>query len=106
MLTGNVPFENDANSTFIDKINSRNLNIPQNIAINYPDAADLIDKLLQADPRNRLGSDSKDSFTNYQALKSHAFFRNIDFETLNKTKVPTSESLLQDNVEQYDDGDV
>ena len=74
MLTGDKPFRSDANSTFYEKIKNRSLNIPKDIAKKYPDAADLIDKLLQVDPRKRLGSSSKDSFTNYQALKSHAFF--------------------------------
>ena len=46
MLTGDLPFRSDANSTFLEKIKSRNLTIPKNIAKKYPDAADLIDKLL------------------------------------------------------------
>ena len=106
MLTGDWPFKTDAKSHFIDKIRNRHLNIPKKIAKKYPDAADLIDKLLQVDPRNRLGSGPEDSFTNYQALKSHAFFKDIDFETINNTNIVISKSLLQDNVEQYDDNDM
>ena len=46
MLTGDLPFKNDANSTFREKIKNRDLIIPKSITKKYPDAADLIDKLL------------------------------------------------------------
>ena len=55
-------------------------------------AADIIDCLLQIDPRNRLGAGQPGSNLDYQALKNHAFFNGINFETLKTSKVSVEQN--------------
>ena len=45
-----------------------------------PDTRDIIDKLLQVDPRNRLGIKG-----GFEVLKEHDYFREIDFDNLHET---------------------
>jgi len=52
-------------------------------------AKDFIEKLLVIDPEKRLGA--KD----YKELKSHVFFKGINFETLSSMKPPTLKNLLE-----------
>ena len=47
-----------------------------------PEVVDIIDKLLQLDPRNRLGSGKEGSDLSFSVLKAHPFFTGINFETL------------------------
>lgn len=44
------------------------------------DVVDLVDKLLQLNPLERLGGGPKDSKFDFKALKSHNFFAGINFE--------------------------
>jgi len=46
------------------------------------DASDLIRQLLVKDPSKRLGSGQLGKKNDYKALKSHKFFRGIDFDNL------------------------
>ena len=64
------------------------------------DAADIIDCLLQIDPRNRLGAGQPGSNLDYQALKNHAFFNGINFETLKSSKVSIEENSWNGFVEE------
>lgn len=43
------------------------------------DAIDLVDKLLQINPLERLGVGPKGSKNDFEALKSHNFFKGINF---------------------------
>jgi len=45
-----------------------------------PEAKDLIEKFLEVDPRKRLGWDGT------QKIKSHPFFKKIDWKTLREQK--------------------
>ena len=53
-----------------------------------PDAVDIIDKLLQLDPRDRLGNGEPGSDYDWAALKAHPFFGGINFDTLESTSPP------------------
>lgn len=46
------------------------------------DAVDLINKLLALNPRERLGYGPEGSDLDFKALKSHAFFKGINFESI------------------------
>ena len=66
-----------------EAIKRRNISFPRDM---HPDAVDLIDKLCDLNPVERLGID-KDG-VNYGAIKSHPFFKgHIDFEQLSAGKI-------------------
>jgi serine/threonine protein kinase len=46
------------------------------------DATDLIDKLLDYAPENRIGMKSKNPFDGYSEIKEHPFFSDIDFSQI------------------------
>lgn len=46
------------------------------------EAVDLVEKLLQLNPLMRLGSGPEDSDINFQALKDHKFFKDINFDKI------------------------
>jgi hypothetical protein len=46
------------------------------------DSKDLIDKLLDYTPENRIG------LSNYEELRSHPYFKGIDFKRLEERKLP------------------
>lgn len=53
------------------------------------DAIDLVDKLLQLNPLERLGGGPPDSNLSYDALKAHPFFKGINFTRIaNKSMAP------------------
>jgi serine/threonine protein kinase len=57
--------------------------------VQFPDyfsaeAKDLIEKLLEKDPANRLGAGESD----YEPIKAHPFFAPIDFDRLMKREIP------------------
>ena len=61
------------------KIKERQLIIPNELE---PEVVDIIDRLLQPDPRNRLGIGKEGSELSFAKLKEHPFFTGINFETL------------------------
>ena len=69
----------------------RKLVIPLHVE---PETVDIIDKLLCLDPAQRLGCGSEGSLIDYKALRSHPFFRGINFNTLPKTSPPLSGDLI------------
>jgi hypothetical protein len=46
------------------------------------DAVDLIDKMLNLDINKRLGCGPSDSDNDFNAIKNHPFFKDINFDTL------------------------
>lgn len=70
---GQTPFQANNQSQVFSKIQERNLKLPK-----YLDAAtkDIIDKLLDYTPENRLG------MNNYSELRAHPYFKGIDFDKL------------------------
>ena len=57
------------------------MEIPHDLS---PEASDILTKLLQKDPKMRLGGDEKDA----EALKQHPFFKSIDWDKLYKKEFP------------------
>ena len=55
-------------------------------------ASDIIDRLLQLDPRERLGSCWGED-NDYEKLKTHPFFDEVDFDDLKKTIIPMPTEL-------------
>lgn len=56
-----------------------------------PEIKDILQKLLVKEPEKRLGAGPKGSENDYEALKSHAFFKGIDFTKLHEMKPPVFE---------------
>ena len=79
MLIGEYPFVADYDYAIYNKILERDLNFPEDIKIS-DDAKDLIDKLLQKNPLDRIGSGTNLNEFNYKELKSHSFFKGIKFD--------------------------
>ena len=65
----------------IKKDEKKSINIPK-------DAKDLIEKILIKDPKKRIGYGSKD----YKEIKSHPFFKGINFDTLSEEPIPLNKS--------------
>jgi 3-phosphoinositide dependent protein kinase-1 len=79
MIAGRPPFRGLSEFLIFQKISSVKFQYPKG----FPDVAkDLINKLLVADPDKRLGA------TGYKDLKSHPFFKDIDFDKLHTTAPP------------------
>ena len=91
LLYGNTPFYNIDKNRMFDLITNGSISYPKYIEIegeqkprNYKvseDAKNLISKLLEKDPGNRLGRKGLDE------IKKHPFFSGINFEDLKKKKL-------------------
>ena len=51
-------------------------------------AKDLIDKLLRVDPNERIGCGPAGSDNDIKAIKTHPFFKSIDFKNLHNMTPP------------------
>ena len=85
MRVGQTPFHGTVDYEVFNKIKDRQLVIPNELE---PEVVDIIDKLLQLDPRHRLGAGPSGSELDFEALKSHPFFASINFDSLNQTSPP------------------
>eukprot|EP00004_Rigifila_ramosa_P016164 TRINITY_DN3806_c0_g1_i3.p1 TRINITY_DN3806_c0_g1~~TRINITY_DN3806_c0_g1_i3.p1 ORF type:complete len:523 (-),score=121.83 TRINITY_DN3806_c0_g1_i3:156-1724(-) len=91
-LVGIPPFAGDTVEAIFDNILRREIEWPQEGL--SPQARNLIDQLLQLDPKNRLGHGG-----NVAAIRSHPFFAGLDWQNLfNETPmfVPRKETVDQD----------
>lgn len=79
MRVGQTPFHGQVDFEVFNKIKERQLFIPNELE---PECVDIIDKLLQLDPRNRLGMGAEGTDYDFAALKQHPFFSAINFTTL------------------------
>ena len=78
MVTGQSPFKSASQYVTFQNIKDLKYAFPEDIQI--PDEAkDLIQKLLKKDPSERLGAGPLGSENDMNALKSHPFFKTIDF---------------------------
>lgn len=85
MLTGDVPFKANYDFQVFQMITERRLVFPKYLPM---DAVDLIDKLMQLDPYQRLGAGTEGSDNDFVHLKSHPFFKSINFKKLHNTSPP------------------
>ena len=85
MLTGSVPFTGQFDYEVFSKICSRELVFPYGLEA---EAVDLIDRLLHLEPSERLGVGLPGSDNDFEALKSHPYFKGINFKTLDQTSPP------------------
>lgn len=76
MYTGKVPFPGNNITTVFPLIRARKIDWPLDFKLD-PNCKDLIEKLLQLDPLDRLGAKGTDH--DIEALKAHPFFEGIDF---------------------------
>jgi len=79
MLSGKPPFHGESEYLTFKQIEKRELIFP---AAFDATAKDLVDALLQLEPKKRLGYDS------YDALKAHAFFRGVDWKAIFSQPAP------------------
>ncbi|KAF3491511.1 uncharacterized protein GIQ15_01028 [Arthroderma uncinatum] len=81
LLTGSPPFKGNNHAKIQERILKQKLVLPYFLG---PDAKDLLTRLLRKEPQKRLGYyTSKDIRT----IKSHRFFRKIDWKALEKRAV-------------------
>ena len=85
LRVGQVPFNGQFDYEVFEKITKRQLNFPNNIE---KEAVDIIDQLLHLDPMQRLGAGPPGSENSYEKLKSHPYFKIINFKTLPQTAPP------------------
>ncbi|EKG20349.1 hypothetical protein MPH_02363 [Macrophomina phaseolina MS6] len=81
LLTGSPPFTANNNAKVQEKIVKQKLQLPYFLS---PDAKDLLTRLLRKEPNKRLGSNMPKDL---QTIKSHRFFRKIDWKKLAKREV-------------------
>ena len=76
----------------------------EKIEINIPkEAKDLIQKILIKDPTQRIGYNSKD----YSEIKSHPFFKGINFDTLSEEPIPLNKAFsLLESLGYIDNNDI
>lgn len=86
---GAPPFNGFTEQQIYDKIINRKINLPDFLD---PELKDLIDKLLQVDPKDRLGADIGNEKNGIDALKAHPFFKGMDFAHIHTKTVPISEN--------------
>lgn len=91
LIVGIPPFNAEHPQMIFDNILNRNIPWPRVPEEMSPEAQDLIHRLLTEDPYQRLGAGGASE------VKQHAFFRDINWDTLARQKaafVPSSESAL------------
>ncbi len=86
-FTGSTPFKAKEESQILENI--KNLNYTFDGTDIPNDAKDLISKILIKDPRKRIGYNSAD----YEEIKKHPFFKNIDFNNLEYEEPPISDEI-------------
>lgn len=83
MLTGHVPFKGSVAPTVYKDIKNRNIQWPAVEVIDEimsKEAQDLINRMIQLEPKNRLGHDLEST----QLLKQHPFFNGIDWNAISQ----------------------
>ena len=85
MRVGMTPFHANVDYEVFQKITDRQLMVPNECE---PEVVDIVDRLLQLAPENRLGAGPAGSDNDYEALKNHPFFKGINFEKLDSISPP------------------
>ncbi|KAF1987186.1 kinase-like protein [Aulographum hederae CBS 113979] len=81
LLTGSVPFPGTNPGRVQNDVVKKKLQLPYYLS---PDAKDFLTRLLNKDPRKRLGSNMPRDF---QTIKQHRFFRKLDWKKLEKREL-------------------
>ena len=99
MLCGLPPFYVENVDKMYELIKNSSVKFPRRITLSE-DAKDVIRKLLEKNPKKRLGSQN-----GIEEIKSHPFFASIDFEMVEqkKMKAPFIPELTNDTDVQYFD---
>nr|AXO66328.1 3-phosphoinositide-dependent protein kinase 1 [Fraxinus mandshurica] len=82
MLSGTSPFKDASEWLIFQRIIARDIRFPNHISA---EARDLIDRLLDIDPSRRPGAGPD----GYASLKSHPFFKGIDWRNLRNRNPPS-----------------
>ncbi|KAL6586301.1 3-phosphoinositide-dependent protein kinase 2 [Orobanche minor] len=88
MLSGSSPFKDASEWLIFQRIIARDIRFPNYFSA---EARDLIDQLLDIDPSRRPGAGTG----GYASLKSHPFFKGIDWATLREGTTPPKRALEQ-----------
>ncbi|CAK4030519.1 related to kinase [Lecanosticta acicola] len=91
LLTGSPPFGGNNHTKIQQNILKQKLQLPYFLG---PDAKDLLTRLLRKEPNKRLGGTTTKEI---KALKSHRFFRKIDWKQLEKRELePPIQPVITD----------
>lgn len=93
MLTGIPPYYANNKDELFENIKSLPLSIPSYVS---PSASDIIIRLLERNPRKRLGT-----FVGADEIKRHPFFKEIDFEKVKRKEYPMSEPYLKKRFDNF-----
>ncbi|XP_052184642.1 3-phosphoinositide-dependent protein kinase 2-like [Diospyros lotus] len=91
MLSGSSPFKDASEWLIFQKIIARDIRFPNYFS---EAASDLIDRLLDTDPSRRPGAGPD----GYASLKSHPFFKGVDWKNLS-TQSPPKLALAQKDID-------
>ncbi|KAI5721782.1 hypothetical protein M8J77_025626 [Diaphorina citri] len=86
MISGLPPFRSRSEYIIFQKILKLEYEFPNGFS---PLARDLVEKLLVLDPSQRLGAQDLAASPRYDSIRSHPFYKGIDFDTLHKRTPPT-----------------
>lgn len=93
MIAGLPPFRESNDYQIFQKVLELEYEFPEGFD---EDAKDLVEKLLQKDPRQRIGSnDSEDS--RYNSIRNHKFFNGINWDEVRTQKPPRIGPYLPGN---------
>ena len=94
MFFGKTPFKEKNNYLTFRKIEQLKIDFEGGEKITIPDEAkDLISKILVKEPNKRLGGGEPGTEYDIAHLKSHPFFKGIDWQNLHNTTPPNSENF-------------
>lgn len=91
LLAGRPPFRAANEYLIFQKIIKLEYTFPEGFLL---EPKDLVSNLLVLDPKKRLGCDDMGGF---ETLKSHTFYKGVDFENLHKTDPPKLKLYLPSN---------
>lgn len=98
MMSGLPPFRGANDYVIFKEILACNLDFPQGFD---RDAEDLVKKLLKLNPAERLGAQDLDG--RYESIRSHSFFKNIDFDMVRQQTPPPISPFLPDLIKEEKD---
>lgn len=85
MISGRSPFKSANQINTFNNIANVQFSFTEDFS---PEARDLISKLFQRDPRRRLGAGQPGSAHDFEALKSHPYFKGTDFNKIFLMQTP------------------